>query len=64
MSTTEQETVYFNSGNVSKADSQSPLTQLDPGDMEDELPKADPTIFDRYVQCLREMYFSFPMGAK
>ncbi|XP_063843023.1 inositol-tetrakisphosphate 1-kinase-like isoform X1 [Scylla paramamosain] len=51
---TEQETVYFNSSNVSKADSQSPLTQLDPGDMEDELPKADPAVFNRIVTNLRE----------
>ncbi|MPC25205.1 Inositol-tetrakisphosphate 1-kinase [Portunus trituberculatus] len=50
----EQETVYFNSSNVSKADSRSPLTQLDPGDMEDELPKADPAVFNRIVTNLRE----------
>lgn len=44
----EQETVFFNSSSVSKADSQSPLNQLDPDDMEDDLPKADPAIFNRY----------------
>lgn len=45
---TEQETVFFNSSSVSKADSQSPLNQLDPDDMEDDLPKADPAVFNRY----------------
>lgn len=50
----EQETVFFNSSSVSKADSQSPLNQLDPDDMEDDLPKADPAIFNRIVASLRE----------
>ncbi|XP_050711557.1 inositol-tetrakisphosphate 1-kinase-like isoform X3 [Eriocheir sinensis] len=50
----EQETVFFNSSSVSKADSQSPLNQLDPDDMEDDLPKADPAIFNRIVTSLRE----------
>lgn len=48
--TAEQETVHFNSNNVSKADSQSPLTQLDPSDMKEELPKADPAVFNRYYK--------------
>ncbi|XP_069175213.1 inositol-tetrakisphosphate 1-kinase isoform X2 [Procambarus clarkii] len=50
----EQETVHFNSNNVSKADSQSPLTQLDPSDMKEDLPKADPAVFNRIVTNLRE----------
>ncbi|XP_042214490.1 inositol-tetrakisphosphate 1-kinase-like isoform X2 [Homarus americanus] len=49
----EQETVHFNSNNVSKADSQSPLTQLDPSDMKEDLPKADPAVFNRIVVDLR-----------
>ncbi|XP_053640261.1 inositol-tetrakisphosphate 1-kinase isoform X4 [Cherax quadricarinatus] len=50
----EQETVHFNSNNVSKADSQSPLTQLDPGDKKEDLPKADPAVFNRIVTNLRD----------
>lgn len=50
----EQETVHFNSNNVSKADSHSPLTQLDPSDMKEDLPKADPAVFNRIVTRLCE----------
>ncbi|KAK7081769.1 Inositol-tetrakisphosphate 1-kinase, partial [Halocaridina rubra] len=49
----EQETVHFNSHTVSKADSQSPLNELDPSDKTD-LPKADPAVFNRIVTLLRE----------
>lgn len=41
--------MFFNSSNVSKADSESPLTQLDPEDKNDTIPSADPAIFNRWV---------------
>ncbi|XP_068220563.1 inositol-tetrakisphosphate 1-kinase-like isoform X2 [Palaemon carinicauda] len=50
----EQETVHFNSHHVSKADSQSPLNQLDPVDKAEDLPKADPSVFNRIVSIVRE----------
>ncbi|XP_076046323.1 inositol-tetrakisphosphate 1-kinase-like isoform X2 [Oratosquilla oratoria] len=48
----DQETIFFNSHQVSKADSCSPLSQLDPEDQTD-LPKADPAVFNRIVRQLR-----------
>ncbi|KAK3880195.1 hypothetical protein Pcinc_007667 [Petrolisthes cinctipes] len=50
----EQATVFFNSSNVSKADSESPLTRLDPEDMNGTIPSADPAVFNRIVTTLRE----------
>ncbi|XP_066989477.1 inositol-tetrakisphosphate 1-kinase-like isoform X3 [Macrobrachium rosenbergii] len=50
----ERETVHFNSHHVSKADSQSPLNQLDPVDKAEDLPKADPAVFNRIVSLVRE----------
>lgn len=50
----EQETVHFNSHHVSKENSQSPLNQLDPGDEKEDLPKADPAVFNRIVTVLRD----------
>lgn len=51
---TDAPTVHFNSANVSKAGSCSPLNQLDLSDREDPKPLPDHNVFDRIVRMVKQ----------